>query len=74
MGRELSSGNLYIGRLDADAELAALADILYDTLRFRSFRGEQRGHEFNRIMGLQVSRLVGHQSIRRGVGLIESVA
>ena len=42
-------------------------------VRIAHFQGHQRGHEFNRVVGLHVSRLVGDQGIGGCVGFVEAV-
>ena len=74
VGRELRAGDLHVRRLDGDAHFAALADVLHDVVGLGGFRREQRGHELDRVMRLEISGLIGHQRVRRGVRLIESVA
>ena len=38
------------------------------------FAGEQRRHEFDRVVGLQIRGLIGHQAVGRAVRFVEAVA
>ena len=42
-----------------NTQLAAFANVLDHAFRFGGFRREQRGHELNGVMRLEVSALVG---------------
>ncbi len=74
MGGELCAGNLHVGRLDCDAHLLTLADVLDDVLGLRGFGRQQRGHELDRIVGLEIGRVVCHERIGCGVRFVESVS
>ena len=45
-----------------------------ELVRVPQIQGHQSGEEFDRMVGLKVSGLVGDQGIGRGVGLVEAVA
>ena len=63
-----------LGREDVDAPGAPLGDDAHHLLDLVAVGGHQRAQELDRVVGLEVRRLVGEQGIRRGVALVEAVA
>ncbi len=56
-----------------DAHGAHFVDVLDDLIGVLHVLSEQGGHEFHRIVGLEVGSMVCHQSVGGRVGLIETV-
>ena len=75
LDREAEVARVDVGRQDLDAHLVALADVLDDLGRRPAlgFRGQQGGHEVDRVVGLEVGRLVGQEGVGGAVGLVEAV-
>jgi hypothetical protein len=71
---ELRAGGIDVGRLDAEPHRAALLHVLDDLVCLVHFRREQRGHELDGIVGLEIRGLVRDVRVARGVGLVEPVA
>ena len=71
--REVRVAEAHVGRLDGDLHLAAFLDVLHDVFRLGDFRRQQRRHEFDRIVRLQIRGLIGHQRVGRGVRFVEAV-
>ena len=63
-----------VGRLHADAHRPAFLDVLHDLVGVAHFRGQQGGHELDRIVGLEVGGLVGDQPVGRGVRVVDGDA
>ncbi len=59
---------------DGNAHLAALVDVLHHIIGAAGDRSEQRRHELDGIVRLQICRVVGEQGVGGGVRLVESVA
>ena len=74
IGRERQQALIHIGRQNSHAPVAALVDVLDDLIRVARFRGQQRRHELNGVVRLQVRRDVSQVSVCRRVRLIKSVA
>ncbi len=74
MWGEVCVGDLHVGRDDGDVHLAAFGDVLHDVLGLRGFAGEQRGHELDRVVGLEPRRVIREQRVGGGVRLVEAVA
>ena len=55
-GREVEIGGIDVGREHADAHFAALVDVLDHLRGVAGFRGQQRGHELDGIVRLQIRR------------------
>ena len=72
--REVGVAHVDVGRLDGDAHFAALVDVLHHVVGVAGDRGEQRGHELDRIVRLQIRRLVGEKRVGGGVRLVEAVS
>jgi len=72
--REAPVALVDVGRQHLNAHIAALVDVLHHLGRVAGFRGQQRGHEVERIMGLQIGGDVGQVGVGRRVRLIESIA
>ena len=74
MWREVRVGDIDIGRLDGNAHLAAFVDVLDDVVGRAGDRRQQRRHEFDRIVRLQIGRVIGEQGVGGGVRLVEAVS
>ena len=59
---------------DLDAQAAALGDGAGDLLGVVAEGGQHAGHVLDRVVGLEVGRLVGDEAVAGGVGLVEAVA
>ncbi|OPY93379.1 MAG: hypothetical protein A4E73_00175 [Syntrophaceae bacterium PtaU1.Bin231] len=70
---EIALGFVDIGGQNADAHPLAVVDVLDDLVPVVLFTGEERGHEFGGIVGLEVCRLIGNHGIGRTVGFVEPV-
>jgi len=68
LGREVD-----VRRAHADPEPPALREQDHDAVGVRHLRGERRRHELDRVVHLQVGRLVGHDRVPRRVRLVEAV-
>ena len=68
---ELRAADVDVGRLHAQAHRAALLHVLDDLVGLVHFRGEQRRHELDGVVGLEVGRLVGHHGVARGVRVVD---
>ena len=73
-GGEVGVGDLDVGRDDGDVHLAALGDVLDDVFGLGGFAGEQRGHELDRVVGLEPGGVIGEQRVGGGVRLVEAVS
>src|SRR5207245_1888926 len=73
-GSEVEVALIYIGRTNGNTHSSRFIDIFNDFFGVASFRSQQRGHEFHRIMRFQVSRLVCKQRVGAGMRLVELVA
>ena len=71
---ELDAGAVDVGRQDLDPHPAALGDRGGDLLLVRAERGQDARHVLDRVVRLEVGRLVGDQAVAGRVGLVEAVA
>lgn len=71
---EVGVGRIDIRRQQADAQLAALGDVLRDLRRVVEHGGQQRRHVFVRVVALHIRRAVGHDGIGHRVRLVEGIA
>lgn len=71
---EVGVGRIDVRRQQADAQLAALGDVLRDLRRVVEHGGQKRCHVFVRVVALHVRRAVGHDGVGHGVRLVEGVA
>ena len=71
---EVGVGRIDVRRQQADAQLAALGNVLRDLRRVVEHGGQQCRHVFVRIVALHVRRAVGHDGVRHRVRLVEGVA
>ena len=74
MRREVRVAHIDVGRLDRNAHLATLVDVLHYVVGAARDGRQQRGHKLDRIMRLQIRRLISQQRISGGVRLVETVA
>ena len=72
--RERVLAGIDIGRQHANIHFAAFVDVLHDLRHVAGFRREQRGHEIDRIVRLQISRYECQKRISRRVRLVEAVS
>ncbi len=72
--REIEIARIHVGRKDRDAHAARFVDVFHDFLGVARFRGQQRGHELDRIMRFQIGGLIGEQRVGAGVRFIETVS
>ena len=71
--RELEGRFVDIGTEDGHALTTRLFHQVGDLLDVVHVVGQLRRHEFGRVVGLQVSRLIRHPCVARGVRLVEGV-
>ena len=62
-----------IGRKNLDRAVAALGDVLDDLVGILGLAGQEGGHEFHGVMGLEIGGLVGYHGVGGTVGLVEAV-
>ena len=72
--RERVLARVDIGREDIDPHVAALVQVENELVLVAHFRAQQGRHELDRIVRLQVGRLVGDERVSRGVRFVEPVA
>ena len=72
-GGEVQFGLVDIRRQHRDAQLAAVSQIDRGLVLVVADRGEQAGHVLARIVGLEVGRPIGHQTVAGCVRLVEGV-
>ena len=68
----------FLGLIDirgqhADAQVTAVGEIDSGLVLLIAHGGQQRGHVLRRVVGLEVGRPEGHQTVAGGVGLVERV-
>ena len=68
---ELHGRHVHVWRLDADPHRPTLFDVLHDLVGVAHFRSQQRRHELDRIVRLEVRGLVGDEPVRRGVRVVD---
>ena len=71
---ELEVAGMDVRWEDGDPQAAALGDRGRDLLGVVAERGQHARHVLDGVVRLEVRRLVRHQAIARGVGLVETVA
>ena len=71
---ELHGRHVHVGRHDLDPHRPTLFDVLHDLVGVPHFGGQQRGHELDGIVRLEVRGLVRDEPVGRGVRFVESVA
>ena len=74
LDREPEARAVHVGRPDLDAQAPALDDRGGHLLGVVPERREHRGHVLDRVVGLEVRRLVRDQAVAGGVRLVEPVA
>ena len=72
--REVPVARVHVRRQHRDAHLAALVDVLHHLVGVARFRRQQRGHEVDRVVRLQVAGDVGQERVGGRVRLVEAVA
>src|SRR6185369_7186754 len=65
---EIPAALVDVGRQDVDSHLARLVDVLHHLVRIGDFGGQQGGHVFDGVVGLEVRRLVGDEGVGGAVG------
>ena len=70
---ERQLGIVHVRRQHGEAVGARLGDVRDHLVGIVLLRGEQRGHELDRMVRLQPGRLIRDQSIRGGMALVERV-
>ena len=73
LDRELDAGAVDVGRQDLDPHPAALGDRGGDLLLVRAEGRQHARHVLDRVVRLEIRRLVGDQPVARRVGLVEPV-
>ena len=63
-----------IRRQDIDAHAVTLANEDADLVGVVDFVRKQRGHELDRVVGLEIGRPIGNVAVAGGVGLVEAIA
>ncbi len=71
---EVFLAEINIRRKHSDFHLPAVTDVTHYFVRIVDRTIEQRGHKLHRVMGLEVSSLVGDQTVSDGMGFIETIA
>ena len=74
MRREVGVGHIDVRRFDGNAHLAAFVDVLDHVIGAAGDRSQQRGHKLDRIMRLEIRRVIGEQRISGRVRFVETVA
>ena len=74
LDREEGQRLLHVRRTHLDPQPAALGDDRGDLLGALAEAVHDRGHELDRVVRLQVGRLVGDEPVAGGVGLVEAVS
>ena len=72
--REVQVADVDVGRKDLYAQVPAFVDVFHYLVAVVDLAGQQSRHEADRIVGLQVSGLVGQDRVGGRVRLVESVA
>ena len=70
---EVQRALMHIRGEHLDTHDARLVDVLHHLIGVARFRGQQRGHELDRVVRFQPRRLVGQQRVGTRVGFIEAV-
>ncbi len=68
---EVPAAGIDIRRLDADAHPPAIGHIQRHLVGIVLGDGQQGGHIFDRVMGLQVARLDGDHAVIGGMALLK---
>ena len=71
---ELGRGPVHVGRQELDADLLEVAPVAVQLFDVAHIERHGRGEELDRMVGLEVGRLVADQRIGGGVALVEAVA
>ena len=71
---EIGIADVDVRRLDGNAHLAAFINVLDHVIGVAGHGGEQRGHELDGVMRLEISGLIGEHRVRGGVRFVESIA
>ena len=72
--RELLLRGVDVGRLELDVHAPALLEIFDNLVGIVHLAGHHCGHEFSRVVRLEVGCLVAQDRVSGGVGLVEPVA
>ena len=72
-GSEIEIARIDVRRKDGDAHAARFVDVFHHFFGVARFRRQQRGHEFDGIVRLQICRLIGEQRVGAGVRFVEAV-
>src|SRR5205814_2365054 len=70
---ELQTAPVHVGRQDRNSHALALTDEGGNLVRVVDLVAQQTGHEFDRVIRLQIRGLVTDQSVSRAVTLVEAV-
>ena len=71
--REAELRGVEVRRQDLDAHAVALGNEDADLVGVVDFVGEQRGHELDRVVRLQIGGPIGDVAVTGGVGFVEAV-
>ena len=73
-GDELEHGPVHIGREDGDAHALAFGDKGGDLVGVVDFVRQDRGHELDRVVRLEVGGVIADEPVGGGVRLVEAVS
>src|SRR5206468_7047793 len=74
---EIDMVSVDVGRHHRDTQAAGVVNVLNEDVPLVAvldFAGEESGHKFGRIVGLQVGGLIANEGIGGAVALVETVA
>ncbi len=74
LDREGHLGAVDVRRQEPDAEPVQLLPEDVELVGIAKIERHQRGEEFDRVVGLQIGRLIGHERVGRGMRFVEAVA
>jgi hypothetical protein len=72
--RKVRITDIDIRWLDGNSHLAAFVDVLHNVIGAAGHRCEQRGHEVDGMVRLQICGVIGKQCVSRRVRLVETVS
>ncbi len=72
--RKVRIAHVNIGRFDRNPHLTAFVDVLHHVIRAARHRSEQRRHEIDWMVRLQICGVIRQQRVCRGVRFVESVS
>ena len=72
--REVFLALIDVGRQHADPKLTAFRKVPHHLVGIAHLTRQQSGHKLGRIVRLEIRRVVRHQRVGRGMGLVEAIA